>query len=163
MNSEIKNAIITSATITTEDHGCLSAFLGLDYGGSGQGFGGYALYLPKTYKHHTVDSGGGHFIYRTMEVAGVTKWGDLKGKCIRVRGSDSHVDAIGHIINDDWFCPSEDFTRVDKDVHLTTIKTLLDVLEELVAIVDDTRTGDFTPDCTTTQPARNAIRKAKRG
>lgn len=49
--SEIKNAVIESVTITNDDHGCLSAWLHLNYGGSGQGFGGYALYLPKRFKN----------------------------------------------------------------------------------------------------------------
>ena len=46
---ETKNAVIESARLTTDDHGCLSAWLMLDYGGSGQGFGGYALYLPRSF------------------------------------------------------------------------------------------------------------------
>lgn len=107
--SEIKNAIIKSATITNDDHGVLSAWLMLDYGGSGQGFGGLALYLPKGYAHHKLASVAGHFIWRCMEVADVTRWENLAGKTIRVKAEHSRVYAIGHIVKDDWFCPSEDF------------------------------------------------------
>lgn len=52
MNREIKNEVITSAKITREDHGCLTIWLGLDYGGAGQGFGRYALYLDPSFSHH---------------------------------------------------------------------------------------------------------------
>ncbi len=106
---ETKNAVIESATITTSDRGCLACWLSLDYGGTGQGFGGYVLYLPKSFTHHKMESCAGHFIFRVMEIAGVTDWDNLKGRTIRAKCTHTEVSAIGHIVKDDWFNPSEDF------------------------------------------------------
>lgn len=107
------NAIIERATLTRGDHNLLSAWLHLDYGDGGhQAFGGYALYLPKSYDNYKLESVAGHFIFRVMEIAGAENWDDLAGKSIRVRKEDrwqSAVEAIGHIVKDDWFCPSQDF------------------------------------------------------
>lgn len=114
MGIQIKNAVIESAKITNDDHGLLSAWLSLDYGGSGQGFGGYALYLPSSFTHHNPcdHNYAGHFIWRVMEIAGVSDWANLPGKTVRVRCEHSKVHAIGHIVNEDWFCPTEDFDRM---------------------------------------------------
>lgn len=107
---KIKNAIIESASIMIEDHGLLSAWVQLDYGGSGQGFGGFSLYLPPSFKH-AKDQGpaAGHFIFRVLQVAGVERWDKLPGKTVRVRAEHGKVHAIGHIVNDDWFDPAKDF------------------------------------------------------
>ena len=112
----IKNAVIKTASITSDDHGLLSAWLTLNYGDGGQGFGGLALYLPKSFTHHELKSVAGHFIWRCMEVADVTEWSRLKGKTIRVEtDSDSEfggsIQAIGHIVKNDWFNPSKDFEK----------------------------------------------------
>lgn len=112
---EIRNAIIESATITNDDHGLLSAWVHLDYGGSGQGFGGYALYLPPSFTHHADANGAnyaGHFLWRVMAVAGVCRWEDLKGKTVRARCEHSKVHALGHIVKDDWFDPAADFEQL---------------------------------------------------
>ncbi len=110
---QIKNAIIECATLTTSERGFLDSWVRLDYGGSGQGFGGFVLYLPKPWTHHNQASPAGHFIFRVMEIAGVDDWDKLKGKTVRAKCNHSKVLAIGHIVKDDWFCPSEDFAKYD--------------------------------------------------
>lgn len=109
MSVEIKNAVIESVSLSFGDRGFLDCSLVLDYGGSGQGFGGYVLYLPKSWKHHELKSVAGHFLFRVMEVAGVQSWDQLKGRTIRVKAEHRKVHAIGHIVKNDWFCPEQDF------------------------------------------------------
>ena len=107
---EIKNAIIKGVKLDTSDKGMLTAWLHLDYGdNSSQAFGGNALYVPKSFSHHEMKGIAGHFIFRCMEVANVTEWQKLVGKTIRVKADNTKVYAIGNIINNDWFNPSEDF------------------------------------------------------
>lgn len=109
---EIKNAIIKSARITADDHGLLSCWLDLDYGGTCQGFGGYALYLPPSFSHHKKESIGGHFIWRCMEIADVEDWSKMPGRTIRADCEHTKVHAIGHIVKDDWFNPSQDYKDI---------------------------------------------------
>lgn len=102
MSEETKNALIKSVSLSFEDHGILSIWLHLDYGGEGQEFGGYALYNPNFPKLDVT----GKFVWRCMEIAGVMNWDSVVGKTIRVKASHSGVRAIGHILKDDWFEPA---------------------------------------------------------
>jgi hypothetical protein len=116
--TEVRNAIIESARITNDDHGLLSAWVYLDYGGSGhQGFGGYVLYLPEDYTHRTNQRNfAGVFLWRVMQIAGVSEWADLAGKTVRAKTDHTHVHAIGHIVKDDWFDPTAEFAALNAAV-----------------------------------------------
>ncbi|KAF0844360.1 hypothetical protein FNL37_1804 [Methylovorus glucosotrophus] len=109
MRGDIKNAVITSATLSTSDRGVLDCWVTLDLGGASQGFGGYALYLPASFKNFQLLSTAGHFIYRCMEVAGVEEFSKLPGKAIRIDADSGCIYGIGHIVKDDWFYPEDDF------------------------------------------------------
>jgi hypothetical protein len=113
---EIKNAIIEDARFDVERG--LSAWLTLDYGGCGQGFGGYLLYAPKGWRAHSDPANYcGHFIHRCLEVAGVNDWARLKGRTIRVKADHGKVYAIGHIVKDDWFDPEAEFKALRESSH----------------------------------------------
>jgi len=113
-----KNARIESASIRF-DRGCfLSVWLGLSYGGGGQGFGGYVL-GAKTNDGIKADAANREgfaalFIVRVMEIAGVDDWSELVGKTIRAESNSSNVRGIGHILKDDWFYPEEEFKRIQQ-------------------------------------------------
>jgi hypothetical protein len=116
MSIEIKNAVIERVSIDTER--CLSAWLHLSYGGSGQGFGGFALYMPPwNDKGHNersryIGNYTGVFIHRCIEIGGVMTWEELPGKTIRVKSEHTKIHAIGHIVKDDWFDPAAEFERI---------------------------------------------------
>ncbi len=115
--SKIKNAIIESVIIDDGDRGLLTAWLMLSFGSTSQGFGGYSLYLPKSYQHFTEKGDfAGHFIFRCMQIADVNSWDKVKGKTIRVKyeANTNKIIAIGHIIKEDWFNPNEDFAKMSK-------------------------------------------------
>jgi len=113
------NAIITDTTIDIGDRGYLTVYINLDFGGSGQSFGDYVLYLPDSFEHSKGQPNiAGNFMYSVMKVVGVGQWKDLKGKAIRVRKKDywDVVQEIGHIIKDEWYNPKEEFEKMkEKD------------------------------------------------
>jgi hypothetical protein len=108
-----ENAVIDYAEIRNDDHNVLTAWIGLDFGGTHQGFGGYALYLPPTFDHHKMNGPAGHFIDRCMRIAGVSKWSEMKGRTVRAERDSllGPIKGIGHIVNDEWFFPEQDFAK----------------------------------------------------
>lgn len=107
-----QNAIITSTHLGNEDHGIMTCFLYLDYGGSGQGFGGYALDRPQhkgsKFIGRVGTAYGMEFIRQILETLEITSWEKLPKTHVRVRFDFDKVHAIGHIIKDKWFTPADD-------------------------------------------------------
>lgn len=107
---ETRNAVIKSALITNADHGLLSIWLRLDYGGTQQGFGGYALGKNPNNAEFNIRNEHnylGVWIWKIMDVCGVSDWNDIVGKPIRVECEHEKVYAIGHYIEDIWFTPKD--------------------------------------------------------
>lgn len=102
----IENALITNADISMADHGCLTLSITLDGGGWGVVYGGYCLghgYLGAD--NFDGSASGLESIMRIMDVVGVVRFQDLKGKYVRVatKGLSGPVKIIGNILNDQWF------------------------------------------------------------
>ena len=105
---EIKNAKIESTMLGFEDHGVFTCFIYLDYGGAGQGFGGYTLHTDHSDEREgVIKNYGTEFISRILKVVGVEKWEQLPGKHIRVKAEHNKIHAIGNILKDDWFNPQD--------------------------------------------------------
>lgn len=111
--SEIRNAVIKSTSLTIGDHGCLSAWLHLDFGGSGQGFGGYSLgsSIPGLVERDSRNWAGIHIV-SILSVVGVPDWSMLPGKTIRADIGKGRINGIGHIVKDKWFYPEEVTARL---------------------------------------------------
>lgn len=103
-NDGITNAIIKKTTLGYHDgFGSIkSSWLHLDYGGSGQAFGGYKLGEKFT------DA----YIYGILEALECDSWEDLIGKPIRVKKENGIAVAIGHLLKDQWFNPKETATKL---------------------------------------------------
>lgn len=116
----IRNAKIIDTRLTMEDHGCLTFFLTLQGDGWGVNFGGYAIAHgyrnAKTFKAE--DGHGLEAMMQIMDVVGVDRWEDLKGKDIRAKSTwrnGAPVDIIGNLIEDKWFNIREFFAKPSKE------------------------------------------------
>lgn len=102
-----ENVKITNASLTMEDHGVLTFYITVEGAGIGVNLGGYCIgsgYLGA--KEFSAENGGGIVaMMNIMNVVGVHKWEDLKGKYCRIKidGWDSTVSVIGNIIENKWF------------------------------------------------------------
>jgi len=106
MSDGIHNAIIEKATLSAEDHGFLIGRVTVRHGTGQQCFGGYNLSA----------TGGNYaasFIQGTLKVAGVSDWDRLAGKSIRIREKDGYIVAIGHTVDEVWYCPDDEFPNLD--------------------------------------------------
>ena len=115
---EILNAEIKNAELTMEEYGCLSLYLTLSGSGWGVVFGGRCLgkgYLGA--KEFVGSAKGTEEIMRIMDVVGVERFTDLKGKYVRVvsKGWGETISKIGNILEDKWFDYKEFYGGGDDD------------------------------------------------
>ena len=113
----ITNAKINSAEIMIEDHGILTFMLYTDTADYSIGIGGYGLDYTKGGKRVSWKYTS-ELIRTIMEVVGVRKWSDLKGKLNRIDDKDTggRVRKIGNILTDTWLDLDTFFKeRVDGD------------------------------------------------
>lgn len=106
---EIQNAEITSVSLSASEYCCLSLNIGLEGAGWGCVYGGYCLgkMYTDSYEKDTYEgsAAGMEAIMRIMDVVGVSRLEDMKGKYVRVatKGWGSSVKIIGNIIENRWF------------------------------------------------------------
>jgi hypothetical protein len=110
---ETRNAIIASTGIEIDDRGMLKVHILLDFIDGHQVFG-CGVYAPKSSINGK--NYAGHFLYRVLEVTRTDKWEELPGKAVRVTGDSTHIEAIGHIVEDAWFNPGKEFEQADREV-----------------------------------------------
>jgi hypothetical protein len=101
MNAGVENARIIRTNLGfTNDHGFLDHWLHLDYGGSGQGFGGFIL----GYEDGRPTEGlAGDVIIWTLKTVGADDWNTLIGKPVRVfKEPWGRIYGIGNYLDDKW-------------------------------------------------------------
>lgn len=128
----IENVKITNTSITMEDHGVLTFYITVEGAEIGVNLGGYCIgsgYLGA--KEFSAENGGGLVaMMNIMNVVGVHKWEDLKGKYCRIKteGWDSTVSIIGNIIENKWFDMKKFFEEYS-NVMTEAEKTAADMQE----------------------------------
>ena len=117
--SEIRNAKITDTAIIMGDHGCLTFRITLEADAFTILYGGYCIghgFLGSD--TFTAENGSGLVaMMRIMDVVGVERWEDLKGKYVRFVDDawGSPVRKIGNIIEDKWFDIDKFFKEYGKE------------------------------------------------
>ena len=141
-----KNAKITGTSLGPEHRGIFTFELFLDYGGSVQSAGGFALDVP-TYAASGKFTGregsatGMQLVAEVLRVVGVDAWEGLPGSYVRVRSGPRDVWAIGHLLEDRWLDFSEFFAaRVDA---VPASETLAEVTRERDALLAEKWAGPW--------------------
>ena len=115
---KVENGVIESVTITNDEHGCLTAWLNLNFNGGGCGMGGF--HLGRGQGGNLEDDPGksycAEWISRcivSLTDTGYGTWEGLKGKPIRAlsEGLGGGIVAVGHFFQDKWFCPRMEFEK----------------------------------------------------
>ena len=119
VNKIIENALIRSVSITMEDHGIITFLINVEGDAWGCSVGGYCIghgYLNADKDYFDGCGEGIEAMARIMDVVGVSRWEDLKGKYCRIeRICEEGIIKIGHIIKDKWFDIDQFFKEKQND------------------------------------------------
>ncbi len=105
----LDNALIKNVSLSYGDYCSLTLNVTLDGDGWGCVYGGYCLgkIYPDSYDKESYEgsAAGMEVIMRIMDVVGVSRLEDMKGKYVRVATKEwgDSVKIIGNIIKDRWF------------------------------------------------------------
>lgn len=120
--STTQNAVIERTLLGYEDHGLLTIFLFFNYGGSGQGYGGYVLDGKPMEPHgpRVPTELPGIAIAGILRALEVDRWEKLVGQHVRVQredGFNGRVTHVGHFLKDQWFSFEEAFAAHEAAKH----------------------------------------------
>ena len=103
--------MVEETMLGIEDHGIFSSWLHIDFGGTGQGAGGYSLDSPvsdEDGKHigRFGSAFGAQWIMDTLKVVGVDSWERVKGSKVYVLRKDewSSIEGLAH-----WLKPETNY------------------------------------------------------
>jgi len=113
MNTTDVNAKITSTHLGLEGHGIFTAYLQLDTTDGSRSFGGYFLDGYNSNECRVGTAWGMEFVRRLVATVGKESWETLRGAVCRVRLDGHQVVAIGHFLEDRWFCPKTDLKHLE--------------------------------------------------
>lgn len=117
---QTENVRITDVSLSMEDQGCLTFDIFIEGKGFSCAVGGYCIghgYLGAD--EFVAENGYGlEAMMNIMNVVGVDKWENLKGKYCRIQsdGWGSTVKVIGNIIKDEWFDIGKFFEEKQKEI-----------------------------------------------
>ncbi len=99
----VRNGRIKTTYLGIEDHGITVGMIMIEGDGWGQGFGNWDL---RTQNQMAI------FVEGVLDAVGVNSWEELKGKNVRIEGTHSVIEGIGHIFKDKWFYPRKAFEEI---------------------------------------------------
>lgn len=114
---EIKNAVIEDTFLGRECHGIFTFSISVMFDGCVCcNVGGYALDgYDKQTQRRVFHAKSAELISRILDVVGVDRWENLKGKYVRIKdcGFGSPVYEIGNLMEDKWLNVREFFQKSD--------------------------------------------------
>ena len=114
---DIKNGIIEDTFLGFGDGNMFTMAVQVSYGEQHQLYGFFALDdFNKETEERVPTKYCCKCIMELLNVVGARSWEDLKGKPVRVKGTDQSIEEIGHFMNDVWFDKDKIYAEMDLEM-----------------------------------------------